>query len=548
MAHLKTIPEQYIDQVLSKEMLCGEYERLAVERHVKDLETGIDRGLYFDREAAGKALRWFEFLKHSKGKQFIGKPFILSGWQAFIIWSLFGWMRSDGTRRFRKAYISVARKNGKTTLAAGIALYMMKADGEPRAEIYSAATKYAQAKICFDEAKNMIKISPGFDSYFTVYAHSIFDELTGSFFQPLSSDKKQDGYSPHFGLIDEYHAHPDDEIVNNIQSGMGSRTQPILMMITTAGFEKYNACYDEEQICKKILQGILEQDDKFALIFSLDEGDDWEDPKYWRKANPNMDISLNSSFLQDEYKNAVNNSRKIVNFQTKNLNMWVDSSISWIRHKDWMACNFGYHPEKLEGKSCFGGLDLAAYEDFNCLSLTFDNDETGMVDVILYSWIPEDKTKETRDQVDYRNWIKKGWIITTEGNVIDIEQQVLDILAICKKFDVKSIAFDPHRAYHGVVQALQKEGIQMSEFRQRTVEMDAPTRELEKLVLSRKLNHGGNPVLAWMISNVEIMEDSSGNIKASKGKSRGKIDGVVATIMSLGERMTYDQDNFFNFS
>lgn len=534
---------------MSGRILTGEFERLAVERHSKDMQSGIDRGLYFNDKAASKVLRWFEFLRHSKGSQYTGKVFELSPWQAFIIWNLFGWMRSDGTRRFRKAYISVAKKNGKTTFAAGIALYMMKADGESRAEIYSAATKYAQARICFDECKSMVRVSPGLSGIFTCYQHSVFDEMTGSYFQPLASDsEKQDGLSPHFALIDEYHAHKNDELINNIQSAMGARMQPLLMMITTAGFEKYSACYDEEQTCKKILQGILDQDDKFAMIFSMDPGDDWENTELWRKANPNLDISVSSSFLMDEYKNALNNSRKIVNFQTKNLNMWVDSSISWIKHKDWKACNFGIDIKKLEGKSCFGGLDLAAHEDFNCLALLFENEKTGILDLILYSWIPEEKMKEKRDRVDYRSWVKDGWITPTPGNVIDIEQQVSDILGICKKFDVRSIAFDPHRAYHGVIQALQANDIQVSEFRQRTMEMDAPTRELEKLVLSRKINHGGNPVLGWMISNVEIMEDSSGNIKASKGKSREKIDGVVATIMALGERMHFEHDNFINFS
>ncbi len=539
----------YIEKTISGETGCGQFERLAVERHVKDLQTGIDRGLYFDEDAAKKALQWFTFLRHSKGKKHVGKVFDLSPWQAFIVYSLFGWFRSDNTRRFRKAYVSVAKKNGKTTFAAGIAAYMMKADGEPRAEVYSAATRYAQARICFDELKSMVRSSPGMPDIFTIYQHSIFDELSGSFFQPLSSDsERQDGINPHFAIIDEYHAHPNNGLIDNIQSAMGARTQPLILMITTAGFEKAAPCYDEEQTCKKILEGILDQDDKFAMIFALDEGDNWEDPTLWKKANPNMDISVDNVFLANEYTEAMNNSRKVVNFQTKNLNMWVDSSTGWIKHADWKDCDFGIDIETLKGQRCWGGLDLAAHEDFNTLVLIFDNEETGRTDMLMYAWLPEDKAKEKRDRVDYRSWVRQGWIITTPGNVIDIDQQVADILGIIKMFDVQCIGFDPHRAYHGVVQALQSEDVRLNEFRQRTIEFDAPTREVEKLVLSRKLNHGGNPVLSWMVSNVEIMQDTSGNIKPSKGRSREKIDGVISLVEALGERMQTEHNNPINFS
>jgi len=543
----KSVVDRYVDDILNDRIICGKYERLAVERYVSDIESGIDRGLYFDRKAAARSLRWFEFLRHSKGKQFIGKPFELSPWQAFINWNLFGWMNAKGTRRFTKSYISVAKKNGKSTYAAGNGLYMTRADGEARAEIYSAATKRDQAKIVFDEAKNMIKSSPGLTKHFTIYQYSIFDELSGSYFQALSKDsEKQDGLNPHFAIIDEYHAHKDDKIVDNIQSGMGARIQPMLFYITTAGFNRTSPCYDEESVCKQILEGVLEQDDKFAIIFALDEGDDWEDPKLWRKANPNLDISVSTEFLIKEYKNAKNNNRKIVNFQTKNLNMWVDSSMSWIKHKDWKECNFGYNPESLIGKTCYGGLDLASHVDFNWFTLAFDGDE-GRKELLCWAWIPEAKIENNDDKVDYRTWIDQGWIKVTPGNVVDIEIMLDDIIGICRKYDVQSIGVDPARFYHGVSQGLEKEDIKLNEFRQNTVAMDTPTRELEKLVLERKLNHGGNPVLAWMISNVEIMEDTSGNIKASKGKSKNKIDGVIATIMALGESMT-PGDDYVNFS
>lgn len=541
--------ESYIQQVTSGSVLTGKYEKLAVERYQKDLKEGIDRGLWFDKQAANKALRWFSFLRHSKGSQFQGSTFELEGWQAFIVANLFGWKRSNGTRRFSKGYVSVAKKNGKSTFAGGIGLYMLRGDGESRAEIYSAATTRDQAKIVWEEAKNMVKVSPGLMQHFSLAANSIYDELSGSYFKPLSADyDKQDGINPHFAIVDEYHAHKTDGMVDNIQSATVARTQPLILFITTAGFQRTFPCYEEEQVCKKILEGILEQDDKFAMIFALDEGDDWEDPTLWRKANPNLDVSLSLNKLMDEYKNAKNNNRKIVNFQTKNLNMWVDSSITWIKHKDWIRCSQGFDKQRLIGRRCWGGLDLAAHVDFNALSLVFEEDPDGFIDIIVFFWIPEGKMDTDTDRVDYRTWKRDGWFFTTPGNVIDIDSQVHDILKIINDYQVETIAFDPARAYHGVTQALQEEGINMVEYRQRTVDMDAPTRELEKLVLSEKLRHEGSPVMAWMISNVEIFADSSGNIKPSKGKSREKIDGVVSAVMALGVKMTDGYTNYINFS
>jgi phage terminase large subunit-like protein len=545
----KNIAEKYIEDILEGRIIAGELERLAVERHVKDLQTGIDRGLYFDRRAANDAIRWFSFLRHSKGSKFAGLTFELSDWQAFIVWSLFGWKRASGTRRFRKAYISVAKKNGKTTFAAGLALYMLRADGEPAAEVYSAATRREQAKICFTEAQNMVRKSPGLKNYFTVYQHSIFDEESASYFHALAADyDKQDGINPHFAIIDEYHAHKDDGLVDNIDSAMGARQQPLILYITTRGTIMTSPCYDEEQAVIKILRGVLDQDDKFGIIFSLDKGDNWEDPAVWRKSNPNIDISVSLEYLEGQLKNAQNQNRKITNFKVKNLNMWSESKETWIQHKMWQACAADLDMKDYQGRECWGGLDLASHTDFNAFSLVFESSDPGIdLDLLIWLWIPEDKLDEKRDRVDYRMWKDQGWIRVTKGNVIDIDQMLDDIMQILNQVTIQSIGVDPSRFYHGISQALQKEDIPVTEFRQNTMTMDAPTRELEKMVLSAKIRHQGNPALAWMLSNVVIFEDTSGNIKASKGKSIEKIDGVISTIMAVGEKMT-GGDDYVNFS
>jgi len=538
------IAEQYIQDVISGKIPACEYVKLAINRHLADLKRN---DLMFSEEKAMHAINFFSFLRHFKGLK-AGERFELSPWQAFVIYNLFGWYRKDGRRRYNYAYIEVAKKNGKSTFAAGIGLYMMLADGEIGAEVYSAATNYKQASIVFDTARNLVKKSEFLSKYLTVYRYNIHSEDMISKFEALSSDSdRQDGLNPHCAIIDEYHAHKTDELINNVKSGIVGRRNPLVFIITTAGFNKERPCYYERKVCIDILRGIKEQDNKFAIIYTLDEGDDWMEPSNWIKANPNLGISVDVEKIMEEYKSAKNNEREIVNFKTKNLNIWTSSSIAWIKDEDWVRCDKSpqYDPKSLLGKKCYGGLDLASHVDITALALLFQDGEINHL--LCFFWVPEEKVIERGDYVDYQYWAAKNYIRKTKGKVIDIDALSHDILEICKLYDVQSIAIDPAKAYHGVVQNLVKNEIKLSHFRQGFISMDAPTKEFEKMILGEQINHFGNPVLRWMCSNVELSQDPAGNIKVNKSKSIDKVDGIVASIMAIGEWMTFrsvEEDKF----
>lgn len=532
------LAKKYIEDVINDRIVVCNLTKLAIQRHLSDLKR---KDLIFDEKKAQRAIKFFDFLIHTTGK-FDGKPFILEPWQAFIIYSLFGWYLPSGKRRYNYAYIEVAKKNAKSTFAAAIGLYMMIADGETGAEIYSAATKYKQASIIFEMAKKMIKKSKYLKNYINIRTYNLHSEYNFSKFESLTSEANtQDGLNPYLAIIDEYHAHKDNNLINNLKSGMVSRKNPLLLMITTAGFNRESPCYHERKICVEILKGIKKQDNKFAIIYTLDDNDDFNNKKIWIKSNPNLGVSVDIDHIIQEYESAQNNQREIVNFKTKNLNIWTSASQVWIKDTDWMRCDFSkkINQKELIGKKCYGGLDLASHVDINALALFFPDEKNKLHNLLMFFWIPESKAESRTDVVDYKLWQKLGYINVTEGEVIDIDKISSDILDICMKYQVESIAIDPSKAYHGVVQNLQKNNITLTNFRQGFISMDAPTKELEKLILSRHINHFGNPVLRWMCGNAEISTDAAGNIKINKQKSIDKVDGMVAAVMAIGEWMTY---------
>lgn len=540
--------ETYIQSVLSGKITVCELTRKAVERHVKDLETGIDRGLFFDAKAGEKAVNFFKQagLKHTKGEFAKGSnpAFIPEPWQCFIQYVLFGWKNADGSRRFNYAYVEVAKKNGKSTYAAGIAHYCFVADKEPGAEIYTAASNRDQAKIVFNEAKNMVRSSPQLKKMVTVYEHSLFVDITMSTFKPLSADQDSfEGKNPSCTIFDEYHVQKTNDLFDNIKSAMASRKQPLLFIITTAGKSRTSPCYDYRQMVIDILKGIKEQDNIFGIIYTLDEGDAWDDKEVWPKSNPNLGVSVKLSFLENELRECKNRESAIINFKTKNLNIWTDSAKGWIADKLWQACaDKEVTKEALRGKIAYGGLDLAASTDINSLALFFPE----LKAELWWFWIPEGKVAMVEDRVDYRTWVSQGWVKVTEGDVIDIDTISEDIIEIVSQYQVESIAIDPARAYHGVVQNLQKQDITLSQFRQGFLSMDAPTKEFERLVIGAELKHEGCPVMRWMMSNIEIKTDPAGNIKIDKAKSTNKVDGPVAGVMAIGEWMTNQNNNLIN--
>lgn len=534
------IVDKYISDVKDGTRIAGKLEISTIDRHLSDLNNGPEMGLYFDQKAAQKAFAFFSLLKHSKG-EFSGNDFVLSPWQAFIIYCLFGWKRADNSRRFRYAYIEVARKNGKTTFAGAIALMMMIFDGEQGAEIYTSATTRGQATICWTEAKNMVSKSPALKKYVDTYQHTLVMESTLSKMEPLSRDSdKLDGLNPHLAICDEMHAWKTDELYNVLKSATGARRQPLIFTITTAGFNKNYPCFTMRKTYIEILEGVKDQQNTFVMIFTLDENDDWRDHRNWMKANPNENISVSGEYLNEEFQSAVNSGgTNEVNFKTKNLNIWVDAPTVWIKDEYISKCSHGITDADLIGAECYSGLDLASHVDVNALAFFFPN-INGRPAARLYFWVPESKLEDMQDIVDYKLWKQQGYMQTTSGNLIDTDEIVDGILFSAKKYNSKGMAYDPYKAHGGIVQGLIKGGIekQLDEFSQSIKTMSEPTKELEKLVTSTEIDLMDNPVLRWMFRNVVIYTDPNQNIKLDKSKSQHKIDGVVALAMAIGEYMS----------
>ena len=535
--------EQYAQQVFNGEVLVCEYVTLAIKRYYNDLENALDKGWYFDRKAAQRAISFIEKLKHTKGK-WAGQRFKLEPWQQFILWNIFGWMKTDGTRRFRYVYVEIARKNGKTALSAGIGLYMLFADGEARPEVYSAATVKDQARICFSDAVEIVK-KTDLKNYLSPYRNSIVYELKGGTMKPLSSDYgTHDGLNPSCGIIDEFHAHKDSGMFDVIKSAFGARRQPLMFIITTAGFNKNGACYAYRSNVIKVLQGINEDDSLFGIIYTLDSKEEWDNPKMWIKSNPNLGVSVFPEYLSDQVNDAKNRPEAVRNVMTKNVNLWVDAEKTWILDDMWQKCIGTTDRESLRGCQCWGGLDLSNVSDITAYVLLFH--ENDLFQLLPFFWIPEEKMLEKirKENINYDKWVQQGYVKVTAGNILDYDFVKADILQIVEEFDLQSTAYDRWNASQTIID-LQNEGMECSPFGQGYGSMGAPTKEFEKIVLTQKLEHFGNPVLRWMIASTVVKTDPAGNIKPDKEKSVQKIDGIVASIMALGEWMTAqsEEDN-----
>lgn len=534
--------EKYIADVLSGKVDVSTTTRLTFERHASDLINAPENGWYFDKRSAEKVFAFCKFLMHSPDKrswvQFEPEP-----WQAAIMYIVFGWKKKDGSRRFNYAYIEIPKKNGKTTFAAVFSNYLLFFDDEEEAEVYHAATVEKQAHICFDKAKRMIEKSPALAHRGKCLTNNVSVPSTGSKMEPLGRDSESmEGINPSGAVIDEYHVFTwkNNFVFENIQSATVNRRQPLVVIITTSGRDKDLPCFEYRNLCIEILKGIKKQDDTFAVIYTLDETDDWKDPLCWKKANPNWGISVLPDRFEDEFKGAINSKVKEVSFKTKNLNLWVDAPTVWIPDETWMKCSHGLTYDDLKGQICYGGLDLASSIDINALALFFP-DVKGHPALRLFFWIPEAKIKEKEDRVDYGYWQKGGYINVTPGSIIDIDQQSRDLLAALQDYKVEGLAYDPYMAHHGIIQNLQKGGFPVARldlYQQSIKNMSAPTKELEKIVTSAQLEHFNNPVLRWMLRNVVIIIDTNENFKPDKKRSREKIDGIIAAITAIGEYLT----------
>lgn len=536
--------EQYARDVISGKIVACKWVRLACERHIHDLKHAHKRGLYFDVDDAERVLRFIGVLRHSKGKwgRAGGEPIILEAWQQFILWCVFGWKGADGFRRFRTFYEEVARKNGKSTIGAAIGLYLAFADGEPGAEVYSAATKRDQARIVHQEAIRMVRKNLQLKKFIRIYKDNLSLEQSASKYMPLGADSDStDGLNVHGVIADELHAWKSREMWDVLETATGSREQALIVAITTAGMDRRSVCYEKHEYTRKVLEGwkdgSFEDDTWFGIIFTLDVGDDWRDEKVWIKSNPNLGVSKNLDDLQMKAKRAGQMPAALNNFLRRELNVWVQGEVKWMPMDEWRACG-GEIPaleftRRLKGMTCYGGLDLGSTSDITAFVLVFLDDDENIY-VLCRFWIPEDNMliRSRDDGVHYQQWVKEGYIEATPGNVIDYEWIFEQIEQDAELFDIDQIAFDRWGAAR-VVQVLENKGMKMVQFGQGFASMNPPMKELERLTLAKKIVHGNNPVLTWMADNVVARLDPAGNIKPDKEKSREKIDGMVALIMAL---------------
>ena len=569
--------EAYVEDVLAGRVVVGRWARLACERHRRDVATGHERGLWFDERAAQFAVAFFHLLPLWEG-EWGGRPLVLEPAQQFWVWSLFGWKRADGLRRFRTAYLEVGRKNAKTTWAAGIGLLMAFFDGEPGAQVYSAATKRDQALIVHNCATQMVKQSGRLGQEVTPFRNNLHSLSSASKFEPLSADyNKLDGLNCHCAIADELHAWPASELWGVLRTSMGSRRQPLMLGITTAGVDRQSVCWVQREYLTKILLGQIEDDSFWGMIYTLDTKldwpdlqtqaehaenpaggvaeDDWEDEGAWLKANPLLGVSKKWETMRQEAREAKNKPSELNGFLRWNLNIWTQATERWLSPVHWAQCG-GPLPD-LRGRRCYGGLDLSSTQDITARVLVFPPlaDETRWW-VLPRFWCPAEAIVERSkvDRVPYQAWERAGLLTATPGNVVDYGFVLAQLEADMEAYDLRELAYDRWGSQK-IIADLQEIGFEVDQktadlygrpllvqFGQGFASMSGPMKEMEKLVAQGTLGHGDHAILGWMADNVVKVSDPAGNIKPDKSRSREKIDGIVAGIMGLARAIVHGPD------
>lgn len=536
----------YCDDIIAGRIVAGKYARLAVERHLRDLDTGRERGLYFSESAAEHILKFAPLCCHSKGK-WAGQPIQLEPWQSFSLAVQFGWQKADGLRRFRTALGEVARKNGKSTIGAVKGLYLLTVDGEEGAEIYCAATKKDQAKVVWSESRRMALRSPSLRRLIHIGKANLSIEQTFSKYEPLVADEDTlDGLNVHGGLIDEIHAHRTRGVYDAIDTGTGSREQPMIDIMTTAGIYRECIGYELHDYTMKVLEGVIEDDNWFGIIYAMDDKDDPFDPVNWIKANPNLNVSIYLSDLESKARKAQQMTGYYNAFLCKHLNRWVEQVDRWIPLEKWDRCYKEINFDELKNAPCYVGVDISSKLDLTAIVALFDlGDE---VAILPYFFIPEETARDRaeRNRIPYDVWTREGYIHATAGNIIDQDFIIAKIQEINERFDLQEVGCDPWNATT-LLSKLNDIGIVATEVRQGYKTLSESSKTLEALIVSQRLQHDKNPVMRWNISNVAIDSDPTGNIKPSKKRSSEKIDGVAALVNALAVRsMHSDQPFIYN--
>lgn len=542
---------RYASDVAHGRIVAGPYVRAACKRHLRDLEKGHERGLRFDTERMAHALDFFPEVLRLNGGQFEGIPFVLQPAQAFIVGSLWGWVRADGTRRFRVAYIEMGKGNGKSPLVGGLGLLGMVADNEPRAEIYAAATKKDQAMILYRDAVAMVDQSPALARALKKSGKddkvwNLFHEKTNSFFRPISADDGQSGPRPHVGLIDELHEHKTATVMNMMSAGRKWRRQPLVIAITNSGTNRQSVCYEYREKCIRVNSGIEDDDTLFGYVCALDEKDDpLTDESCWIKANPLLGTIIDPQYLRDEVNQARGMPSKEASVRRLNFCQWVEAHNPAISYEHWVAArDKSYTLEKFRGRRVVAGIDLSATTDLTSVVLTFTDGE------LFWSWpmfwLPEEglAQRSKKDGVPYDVWKREGHLFTTPGNAIDKDFVVKHTETLLAKHGIRleSAPFDRYRI-DTLQAALDRQGVEwpLEPFGQGFVSMSPAWDAFETALLDGKYRHPDNPVMNMCAANAVVVSDPAGNRKPDKSKATGRIDGVVAGSMSIGKLVEIDK-------
>ncbi|MCK6478588.1 MAG: terminase large subunit [Planctomycetaceae bacterium] len=549
------------------------WNALALERWPAVTIPVHDHGgrYFFDEEEAARAVDFFPtFLRHLTG-EFAGQPFDLLDWQReLLVRPLFGWKRaSDGLRRFRKVFIVIGKKNGKSACISGLGLYLLHCDREPGAEIVAAAADREQAGIVFNEARDMNAASRRLAARSETYRRAIVVPETRSSFKVVSSEVKgRHGPNIHALLFDEFHTQPNRDLYDTLSKGIAARRQPIVVLITTAGDDQDSVCYEEYEYAKRVMSGLIEDETYLPVIFEAKEGDDWRDPRIWAKANPSLGVTVKRDYLEAECRAAQAEPRKQGAFKRLHLNIWTRTNEVWIPIEWWKDCPSLPGPESLVKRPVAGGLDLSSTTDLTAFVLVFRLPESRLegekvptvqavefdaagapvkkvlsinydLAVLPFLWMPEERLHERskEDGVDYGVWVREGHLRTTPGSVVDYDfifRTIVDELA--PRYRVKEIGYDPWNALQFALQ-LEKAGLQPVEVRQGPKTLSTSCKVLHALTRARRVHHDGNRAMSWCVSNAAVKEDENENIRPVKANPKRRIDGVVATVTALSRLM-----------
>lgn len=545
----------YAREVVAREIVAGPHVRDACARHLRDLDEGPARGLKWDPAAAQRAFLFYRNVLCLNGGEFEGTAFELEPSQKFIVGSLFGWFAPDGYRRFRVAYIEQGKGNGKSPMVAGIGLYMLVADREPRAEVYAFATKKDQAQILFRDAVAMVDQSPDLNRELTRAGGkgrewNIADMATGSFFRPISSDDAQSGPRPHCAIGDEVHEHKTAMMIEMMRAGTKGRRQALILMITNSGTDKQSVCWDYHDYAAKVCSRMLEDDAFFGYVCALDEGDDpLTDESCWTKANPLLGVSIQSKYLREQVREARGMPSKESTVRRLNFCQWVEALNPWLSYDVWVAArDADFDPDLLKGRRCHGGLDLSSTLDLTAFALLFEpTAEDPKWRQITKFWLPQE-TFDNRERLKQypmhmHAWRAAGWIDATPGAAVNKLYVLAKIVEMCSMYDVQSIGYDRWRI-EDFKTLMSDEGVSLplEPFGQGFKDMAPAVDEYERLLISGELRHDGNPVMTWNAGSAVIDKDPAGNRKPTKERSTGRIDGVVAAVMAAGRALAHVED------